>query len=163
VRNELFVEDFLDLGLRHLFLRWARSSGGEHQTDYQGLVETPPTLEGEYQRLVHELLARCGVPDGVVAIEVRQQEARRKKPTLVAELTLQRWERDAALRVLVGLPLLERKIRKALPALWVADVSTFEGLTLKVSPALLEARPLTELRQVLSSVTRPSDKKEEAL
>ena len=153
----------MDLGLRHLFLRWSKNGTGEHQTDYQGLVETPPTLEGEYQRLVAELLARCGVPEGMVGIQVSQQATRRKKPALVAELTLQRWERDAALRVLIGLPLLERKIRKALPALWVADVSTFEGLTLKVSPVLQEAGPLMELRQVLSDVTSAADKKVESL
>ena len=147
----------MDFSLRRHFLRWTRSRPGEHLTDYQGLAEAPPTLEGEYQRLLYEILLRCGVPPGVVVVEVHEQRTRARKPAFIAELTLQRWDRDAVLRVLIGLPLLERAIRRDMSTLWVADVSTFAGLRLQGSPALQAAQPLRELRRVLSSVIVDDD------
>lgn len=140
--------------IRNLFTRWLplRHQKAEHQTDYQGLDEAPATLDAEYQRLIAGQLARWGVGDHLVSVEV-QQGGRRKKPVFGAVLTIHGWERDAVLRVLVGLPLLEKKVRRAVADLWIADVSTFEGLMVKVSPRLQDTAACSELRQLLVSIT----------
>lgn len=140
--------------IRHLFTRWLplRHLAAEHQTDYQGLDDAPATLEAEYQRLIVNQLARWGVSDKLVTVQV-QQGGRRKKPEFGAVLTVQRWERDAVLRVLIGLPLLEKKVRRAVADLWIADVSTFEGLMVKVSPRVQDSAASTELRQLLVTIT----------
>lgn len=141
--------------IRNLFTRWLphRQHAAEHQTDYQGLLEeSPATLDGEYQRLIVNQLARWGVDERVVAVQV-QQGGRRKKPVFSAVLTIQGWDRDAVLRVLVGLPLLEKKVRRAVADLWIADVSTFDGLLVRVSPRLQDTAACSELRQLLMSIT----------
>lgn len=65
-----------------------------------------------------------------------------------------RWERPTGLRLLLGLPLLERKVRKVLPGLWFADVSPFEGSWLRAAGQLQEAPAILELLQSLINFTR---------
>lgn len=141
--------------IRNLFTRWLphRHGAAEHQTDYQGLLdEAPATLDAEYQRLIVNQLARWGVSERLVSVKVHQA-GRRKKPVFSAVLTIQGWERDAVLRVLIGLPLLERKVRRAVADLWIADVSTFDGLLVRIAPQLHESPACSELRQLLVSIT----------
>ena len=136
--------------IRNLFTRWLphRLHKAEHQTDYQGLDEVPATLDAEYQRLIAGQLARWGVGDHLVSVEV-QQGGRRKKPVFGAVLTIHGWERDAVLRVLVGLPLLEKKVRRAVADLWIAEIARTVSADKK--QAEKRARPLGagSLREVL--------------
>ena len=63
------------------------------------------------------------------------------------------WERRPALRLLLGLPLLERKIRKTIRAHWVAEVSHFGGVWLHASERLAETGAASDLRPLLATLT----------
>ena len=127
---------------------------GEYQTDYQALGHASGGLEAEYQRLVEHHLRRWGVDASCASVDIQQIERRRgRKDVFVATICIETWERNAVLRVLLGLPLLDKKIRQAVSALWLADVSEFQGVLLKVSPALHEAEAGAELRQLVVSLT----------
>ena len=138
--------------------RWFRredgSSGSEHQTDYQALGHASGGLEAEYQRLVEHHLRRWGVGEHCAHVEIQQLEQRKgRREVFVATIVLSGWDRNAVLRVLIGLPMLDKKVRQAVTALWLADVSEFQGVLLKVMPALQEAPATTELRHLLVSLT----------
>ena len=125
----------------------------EVQTDYQALGHTSGGLDAEYQRLVEHHLHRWGVDASCATVEIQVEKRRGRKDVFVATVCIESWERNAVLRVLLGLPLLDKKIRQAVSALWLADVSEFRGVLLKVSPALHEAAAAAELRELLVSLT----------
>ena len=137
----------------------------EHNTDYQDLGHGSGSLEAEYQRLVAQHLARWGVPESHVAIEVRQVGSRMGKLLFDVVVCLAHWDRITALRVLIGLPLFEKKIRKALEGLWLQDVSTLRAVLVCASESLQEQEPCAELRQTLVSLTggRNHDRRQRAL
>jgi hypothetical protein len=142
--------------LRTLFRTHAGRSRSEHQTDFQALGHASGGLEADYQRLVEHHLRRWGVPESCASVEIQQIEQRKgRRDIFVATISLDAWDRDGVLRVLLGLPLLDKKIRKAVPALWLGEVSEFRGVQLRVSPALGEAAPTSELRQLVVSLTGP--------
>jgi hypothetical protein len=60
---------------------------------------------------------------------------------LNANLRLTRWERVSGVRLLMGLPILERGARRAIAASWVSSSAHFGGLWLHPSGQILE-RPL---------------------
>ena len=68
-------------------------------------------------------------------------------------MRLTRWQRDSALRVLLGLPLLEAKIRKMVRSLWLGEVSHFGGLWLHASEQLTSTEAMTELRLLILQLT----------
>src|SRR3954469_4548650 len=144
-----FVTEFLG--------RWFRSplaAASEHQTDYQALGHSSGGLDAEYQRLVEHHLRRWGVPAACATVDIQQIERRKgKREVFVATVCLNSWERNSVLRILIGFPMLDKKIRQAVAALWLADVSDFEGVQLKVSPALNDPVAATELRHLLVSLT----------
>lgn len=131
-----------------------RRPPSEHQTDYQALGHASGGLEAEYQRLVEHHLRRWGVGEHCAQVEIQQIEQRKgRREVFVATVVLTAWDRDAVLRVLIGLPMLDKKVRQAAAALWIADVSEFQGLLLKVLPSLQHAPATTELRHLLVSLT----------
>jgi len=131
-----------------------RVSWGEHQTDYQALGHASGGLEAEYQRLVEHHLVRWGVNASTATVEIQQIEQRRgRKDVFIATVCIEAWERNAVLRVLLGLPVLDKKVRQAVSALWLGDVSEFHGLRLKVSPVLHESRAASELHELLVGLT----------
>lgn len=125
----------------------------DYQTDYQALGHASGGLEAEYQRLVEHHLHRWGVDASCATVEIQVEKRRGRKDVFVATVCIEAWQRNAVLRVLLGLPLLDKKIRQAVSALWLADVSEFRGVLLKVSPALHEAAASAELRELLVSLT----------
>jgi hypothetical protein len=56
---------------------------------------------------------------------------------------------------MLGLPMLDAKVRKSVAALWLADVSHFGGLWLHAGGQLQSGGPIGELRQLLVSLTGP--------
>ncbi|HEX7887725.1 MAG TPA: hypothetical protein VF522_00075 [Ramlibacter sp.] len=122
-------------------------------TDYQDLGHGSGSLEAEYQRLVAQHLARWGVPASHVAIEVRQVGSQMGKIVFDVVVCLAHWDRITALRVLIGLPLFEKKIRKALEGQWLQDVSLLRAVLVCASASLQEREPCAELRQTLVSLT----------
>lgn len=133
-----------------LVLRRTRS---EHNTDYQDLGSASGSLEAEYQRLVAHHLARWGVPAEHVVIEVRPVGSRHGRTVFDVVICLAHWNRITALRVLVGLPLFEKKIRRSLEGLWLQDVSVLRAVLVCASERLQEPEPCAVLRQTLVNLT----------
>jgi hypothetical protein len=144
-------------GVRGVFSRvWAAAQGrrtSEHSTDYQNLEDTSGGLDAEYRRMVTTHLERIGVPPECAVVEVEELDAGRGKPAFVATVCLIAWDRNAVLRVLLGLPLLDKKVRKAAEVSWAADVSVFKGVQLRVAESLHDSRATSELRHLLVSLT----------
>lgn len=127
---------------------------GEHQTDYQGLRdEAGDSLETEYERLVLRHLAQWGVHAESVVVRVDQLAPREGKEVFKATIYLVSWHRTTAVRVLLGLPILENKIRKVLQTLWLSDVSAFDGLAVQVSQACQQPATRSELRRIIVGLT----------
>ena len=92
-----------------------------------------------------------------MTIEVRKiGQAPDGYDVFVGMVRLVRWERHSALRVLLGLPLLEAKIRKTVRATWLADYSHFTGLWLHTSEQLQVPDELRELLGALAPA-QPSE------
>lgn len=144
-------EDVLPKRLLHrLFKPGTPLARSEAETDYPPLQGAPATLESEYEKLVAAHLERFGID--VARVEIRVTCTGRHpggREIFLANLRLTSWQRDAAVRLLLGLPLLERKVRKTLATLWLSDVSIFEGICLGVGGELLEGRAQSELRRAL--------------
>jgi hypothetical protein len=139
--------------LRRLFPRMF-SATPEEATDYQTLNDASGGLNAEYEKLIVEQLRRWGVSDRHASVEVRQVDIRQGKEVFVGMVRLLQWNRDSALRVLLGLPMLEKKIRKRARAIWVSDVSHFDGIWLQASSELQTADAVSELRRTLVATTR---------
>lgn len=112
-------------------------------------------LEEEYGELIAEQLARGGVALSCVGIEVRSVgTAPDQKPVFLGMLRLARWERRAALRLLLGLPILEAKLRRVTNGSWLKDVSHFGGLWLHASGQLQDTSAMHELRALIVDLER---------
>jgi hypothetical protein len=141
--------------LRRIF---RRHSSSEDQTDYHSLPDLPQSIESEYQKLVTDYLCRWGIPEPCASVQVlKTGKDGEGRDVFVALVRLVRWERFAVLRLLIGLPLFERKIRKTLPA-WLADVSIFGGIWLNTAGELQETPALAELRHLVVQLTGPRAK-----
>ena len=141
-----------------LWQRLFRRSSGvpEEQTDYQAVQSGSGGLADEYQKLVAHHLHRWGVPDGCAAVVVREMgRDEHGRDVFVAVVTLFKWDRDAAVKLLVGLPLFEKKIRKSLEGLWIADVSGFGGIWLHATGELQSDPAVSELRNVVRTLASP--------
>lgn len=111
-------------------------------------------LEVEYERLIRAQFGRLGISSDCATIEVRRiGHGPHGFDVLVAMVRLHRWERAAALRLLVGLPLIESRVRKLVRSTSLADYSHFAGLWLHASEHLHEDPGVEELRELLSSLT----------
>ena len=140
--------------LARLFGGDSATKSSEHQTDYQALGHASGGLEAEYQRLVEHHLRRWGVSESCASVEVLQVEHRKgRKEVFVANVCLHSWDRNSVLRVLIGLPMLDKKLRQAASALWLADMSEFQGVQVKVGTALHDPKASSELRHLLVSLT----------
>lgn len=134
-------QNALKFDLRKLF---AGSSGADSggfedaaDTDYLPVNGEGEGLETDYQGLIASHFRRFGVSNHCITIEVRKiGQSHDGFDVFVGLVRLVRWERDSALRVMLGMPLLEAKIRKAVRATWLADYSHFGGLWLHASDKL---------------------------
>ncbi|MES2940652.1 MAG: hypothetical protein V4864_23440 [Pseudomonadota bacterium] len=153
--------------IKKLFAREARAQSeagpagtptGTPDSDYQH----PSALRGEgleleYQSLIATQFRRWGIKSMGVTIEVRKiGQATDGFDVLVGMVRLTRWDRISSLRVMLGLPLLEHRVRKAVKATWLADYSHFGGLWLRASESLQAGEGMEELHQLLMQVAAPS-------
>jgi hypothetical protein len=99
---------------------------------------------------VREQIEAAGIPGDAVALEmVVVGRTGSGRPALTAMLKLCAWSGRASIRLLLGLPLFEAKIRRCLRNHWLADVSFFAGLWLHPSAPVREPQVLQELRELL--------------
>ncbi|MEO5672574.1 MAG: hypothetical protein ABIR26_17960 [Ramlibacter sp.] len=147
------------IDLKNLFHRPAKSNVIETNdpgSDYHPSSERGG-LEVEYQKLVAAQFRHWGVAMGCVTIEVRKiGVAADGYDVFVAMVRLMQWHRPSAIRVLLGLPVLEAKIRKAVRSTWLADHAHFVGLWLHSSEQLQETAGMTELRELVKDLAPPS-------
>lgn len=133
---------------------------GSEPTDFHSIEAAAGGLAAEYEKIVSIQLKHWGVSETCASVEVHLMgQAEDGREVFVAAVHLSAWERKSALRLLLGLPFLERKVRKAVHGLWLAEVSHFGGLWLHASPRLHEAAGADELRKLMVSLTRPPGRK----
>ena len=147
--------------LRKLFVREARRERGQAldpDSDYHPSDRKGEGLEIEYQSVIATQFRRWGLSSRSISIEVRRiGHAPDGFDVLVGMVRLGTWDRISALRVLIGLPLLEAKVRKAVRATWLADYSHFGGLWLHASEQVIgDPAASGELRQLLMQLTPPA-------
>lgn len=107
------------------------------------------SLRAEYEHIIREQLSLAGIPPSAVALEVRHLSRSEAVPVLVGMLHLHAWERQAAFRTMLGLPMLEEKVRRALSGTWLQDVSRFGGLWLHASAQLKGTPAFHDLSAVI--------------
>jgi len=145
--------------LRKLFARDAgRREDQGRDTEVDASLAAGQGLEAEYESLIANQCRRWGIAEGVVTIEVRQiGRAPDGLDVYLGMVRLAQWERDSSLRLLLGLPLLETKIRRMVRTLWIGEVSHFGGLWLHASEQLNATPAMRELRELLIQLTPPSN------
>ena len=147
-------QNALKFDLRKLFAgNGGTDSGGFEDaadTDYLPVNGQGEGLETDYQGLIASHFRRFGVSNHCITIEVRKVgQAPDGFDVFVGLVRLVRWERDSALRVMLGMPVLETKIRKSVRATWLADYSHFGGLWLHASERM---KVPPELRELLGAL-----------
>ncbi|HEY8358025.1 MAG TPA: hypothetical protein VIL30_11235 [Ramlibacter sp.] len=154
-RNAAYAVSMFDL--RKLFVRdGARRSDHGRDTEVDASLPAGKGLETEYESLIASQFRRGGIADGVFTVEVRRiGPAPDGLDVYLGMVRLAQWERDSSLRLLLGLPLLETKIRKLVRTLWIGEVSHFGGLWLHASEQLHATPAMRELRELLIQLTPP--------
>jgi hypothetical protein len=138
--------------LLHLFATRAENeSTGATEIDL-GDQSIEDIKEG-YKELIRELLEDGGVNLDCVEIEMRGAgRAHDGRHVFLGMLRLAKWERKSALRVMIGLPLVERLLRRLLRGSWLSDVSHFGGLWLHPASTMVDAEVMRELRELMQAV-----------
>ena len=144
-------------GIRKIVAAAGGRTRSEHQTDYQSLGEAAGGLDAEYRRIVGHHLQRWGVPESCAVVQIQQLPDQAGKEVFLAVVCLVSWDRNSIVRVLLGLPLLDKKIRKAVEVSWLADLSIFRGVQLKVAESLHGTEASAELRHLVVSLTGPKE------
>lgn len=149
--------------LRKLFDREARARRRRAQgqasepaadSDYHPSTAPDSGLEVEYHALIAAQLRRMGISPEGISIEVRPiGKGPHGFDVMVGMVRLHRWDRVSTLRVLMGLPLLEAKVRKTVRGTWLADFSHFGGLWLHASEQVQAAPGARELRELIRQLT----------
>ena len=139
-----------------LFRRFAallHGRGSDHETDYEAMDAPEGGLEAEYLKVLEPELRGWGVPQSCATFTVQQiGHTPHGRGVFVGVIRLVAWERRPALRLLLGLPFLERRVKRALATRWLLDVSHFAGLWLHASEKLHASEGAEELRLLLAEV-----------
>jgi hypothetical protein len=124
--------------------------------------EQPPSdfrgkgLEFEYHEVVTRQFERWGIRPECAHIEIRKLgRAEDGFDIFVAMVRIREWDRTSGLRLLLGLPILERRVRRSVRQTWLADLSHFTGLWVHASEGLTLGGDRAELRELLASLTLP--------
>jgi hypothetical protein len=140
------------LGLRKLLQRDPVDSP---VTEVDASGHSPGEITEEYRSLILDQLVRGGVSSGCVEIEVKQGgKSRDGRFVYIVMLRLVRWERSSALRLLLGLPILESRLRRSSRGSWVSELSHFGGIWLHASGQLQDTLAMEDLRSLLIEVDR---------
>jgi hypothetical protein len=116
-------------------------------------VDTEESDDGlvlEYTRLILAHLEHMGV-DHATHVEVHcTGRAPDGFEVYRAQVQLTHWDKRAAVRLLLGFPILEHRVAKDLATNWVTEVSHFRGLWLRAGGGLQGTAALSELRHLVS-------------
>jgi hypothetical protein len=109
----------------------------------------------EYRNIIIDQLARGGVAVGCIELEVRASGKQRDgRFSYVGMLRLVNWEKASAVRLLLGLPILESRVKRLARGSWLHDVSHFGGLWLHASGQLQDSRAMEDLRLLVVDIEK---------
>ena len=112
-------------------------------------------ITDEYRSLIVDQLIRGGVEPSCVEIEVRQgAKARDGRQVFIGMLRLVHWERASAVRLLLGLPILESRLRRVVRGSWLRDLSHFGGIWLHASGQLQDSQAMQDLRAMVIDIEK---------
>ena len=145
MRSPLLLRRFASLLLRR---------GSEHETDYEAMGTVDGGLEAEYLKVLEPELRGWGVPEHCATLQVQQVgHTPHGRGIFVGVIRLATWDRKPAMRLLLGLPFLERRVKQALSTRWLLDASHFGGLWLHASERLQDGDAGRELRELLAELS----------
>lgn len=124
-----------------------------HETVLEASGHDASDLRHAYRELVADELRRWKIPACAVAIEIRRDGHSRGASNFVAILRLLEWHGAATLPLLLGLPFLEKRLRRTVQSHWLADLSAFTGVWVHASERMLAAPGIGDLRELLVSLT----------
>ncbi|MBK6008750.1 hypothetical protein JJB11_21845 [Ramlibacter ginsenosidimutans] len=128
----------------------------EHETDYDQLGHNAGGLPVEYFKVIETELRRLGIPESSASLEVVQVAMTPQgRGVYAGQVRLVRWDDGKAIRLLLGLPILERRVRRALQAHWVLELSNFSGLWLHAAEGVQSATAAHEIRAFFAQVNGP--------
>lgn len=112
-------------------------------------------LETDYENAIDSQLRRMGIDPACVHVRACTVGRTPGGFDVVAGfLTLVQWEKTSGVRLMLGMPSLEKRVRRFASATWLADYSAFGGLWLTVSEKLdISAELRALLRQSASRAT----------
>jgi hypothetical protein len=138
------------LGLRK-FLQ--REPDDNPVTEVEPSGHSADEIAQEYRSIISDQLVRGGVLAKCVEIDVRQGgKMRDSHPLFLAMLRLTTWERTSAIRLLLGLPILESRLRRAIRGSWLREVSHFGGIWVHASGQLQDGHAMEDLRSLIVEV-----------
>ncbi|HEY8050312.1 MAG TPA: hypothetical protein VIE63_14145 [Ramlibacter sp.] len=107
----------------------------------------------EYRALLIDQLIRGGVAPDCVEIEVKQGgKLRDGRALYIGMLRLVKWDRAPSVRLLLGLPILESRLRRVVRGSWLHEVSGFGGVWLHASGQLQDSRAMEDLRALVVDI-----------
>jgi hypothetical protein len=125
------------------------------ETEVGPAGNSPVDIAGEYRTIIHEQLKRGGVLAQCVEVEVRPVgKAGDGRQAFIGMLRLIRWERTSAIRLLLGLPILESRLRRAVRGSWLHEVSHYGGVWVHASGQLQDAHTMEDLRMLIVETER---------
>jgi hypothetical protein len=140
------------LGLKKFLQREPEDSP---ETEVEPSGHSVDEISQEYHSIIQDQLVRGGVLAKCVEIEVRQAGKLRDGHFMfVAMLRLTTWERTSAIRLLLGLPILESRLRRAVRGSWLREVSHFGGIWVHASGQLQDGHAMEDLRSLIVEVER---------
>jgi hypothetical protein len=109
----------------------------------------------EYRSLLIDQLIRGGVTPDCVEIEVKQGgKLRDGRVVYIGMLRLVKWDRAPSVRLLLGLPILESRLRRVVRGSWLHEVSAFGGVWLHASGQLQDTHAMEDLRSLVIEIER---------
>ena len=134
---------------------WPFQSRGDQETDYEQLGHQPGGLPAEYSKVVEEEMHRMGIPASLASLQVTQVAMTPQgRGVYAAHIRLLKWHGGPAVRLLLGLPILDRSVRKRLQAHWVLEMSHFAGLWLQAADGAQGADAVRDIRGCLDQLKR---------
>jgi hypothetical protein len=108
-------------------------------------------LQDEYRACILEVFAKARLDKSSFGLEVHASAPLKDgRRVMTANVRLVKWDRITGLRLLVGLPMLERAVRRALAGSWASSSANFGGLWLHPSAQILDRALMKELARDLA-------------
>jgi hypothetical protein len=112
---------------------FGRSAGHAHPRRTAAMVKR---LYSEYRALAARHLAQIGIPEDCVDLDVGITSHGNGRTVCNVKIRVIRWDRNTGIRLLVSLPALEARMRKAVANSSLASASDFGGIWVHASSQL---------------------------